>query len=231
MYAFTFIIRIIACYLRTVPFFFAIFLAFHTLPLTATAVETSGSLAKTEENEANYPVENTPAITTRPATWAQPLLGKPGLKNFYIVSDGLYRSSQPESEGFAEMKKLGVKTVINLRTFHSDRKETKTAGLGYEHIYMKAWHPEDEDVVKFLKIVSAKDRGPFLVHCQHGSDRTGLMCAIYRVAIQGWTKDEALAEMTKGGYGFHPIWINLKSYFDKLDIEKIKKKAGIADKK
>ena len=33
--------------------------------------------------------------------------------------------------------------------------------------------------------------------------------------------------MTQGGFGFHKIWENLPSWFEKLDIEAIKKKAGI----
>jgi len=55
------------------------------------------------------------------------------------------------------------------------------------------------------------------------------MCAIYRVAVCGWTKDEALKEMTEGGFGFHPVWKNLKTYLDKLDVDALKKQAGIMD--
>jgi protein tyrosine/serine phosphatase len=92
---------------------------------------------------------------------------------------------------------------------------------------MKAWHPEEEDVVRFLQIVTNPKRSPVIVHCQHGADRTGTMCAIYRVAVQGWSKEEALKEMTQGGFGFHGIWENLIRWINGLDIEEIKKKAGI----
>ena len=100
-------------------------------------------------------------------------------------------------------------------------------GLAYEHIYMKTWHPEEEDTVRFLQIVTNPKRIPVLVHCGHGADRTGIMCAIYRVAVQNWKKEEALREMTLGGFGFHKIWENLPSWFENLDIESIKKKSGI----
>jgi hypothetical protein len=43
------------------------------------------------------------------------------------------------------------------------------------------------------------------------------------VALCGWTKDEALKEMTEGGFGFHPVWENLKTYLDKLDVDALKK--------
>jgi protein tyrosine/serine phosphatase len=118
--------------------------------------------------------------------------------------------------------------VVNLRSFHSDRKKIGNAGLAYEHIYMKAWHPEEKEIIRFLRLAADESNGPILVHCQHGADRTGMMCAVYRVAVQGWTKDEALKEMTEGKYNFHPIWRNLVSWFKKLDIEKIRKAARIS---
>jgi protein tyrosine/serine phosphatase len=44
----------------------------------------------------------------------------------------------------------------------------------YEQIPMEAWRPEQEDVVRFLRIVTDPKRVPVLVHCQHGADRTGM---------------------------------------------------------
>jgi protein tyrosine/serine phosphatase len=114
---------------------------------------------------------------------------------------------------------------------HSDEDEIKDAGeadgLRRERISFKTWHAEDEDVVKFLKIVTDKDKQPVFVHCQHGSDRTGTMCAVYRVAVQGWSKEDALREMREGGYGFHTIWQNLVDYFNAMDVGKLKKETGL----
>ena len=125
------------------------------------------------------------------------------------------------------LKNFGIKTVVNLRSFHSDRVEIGDTGLAYEHIYMKTWHPEDKEVVRFLQIVSDKDRTPVFVHCKRGADRTGTMCAIYRVAMQGWSKTEAIEEMTKGGFGFYSGWQNLIHYVLKLDVDEIKGHAGL----
>jgi len=149
----------------------------------------------------------------------------PGLPNFFKVSNDLYRGAQPTAEGMKQLEKLGVKTVINLRSMHSDRDDIKDTALAYEHINMTTWNVEDKDIARFLQIVTDKNRTPAFVHCQHGSDRTGTMCAIYRVVVQGWSKDEAIKEMTKGGYGFHSYWQNLPNYIRKLDIQKIKQKA------
>lgn len=165
------------------------------------------------------------AATNNPP-WAA-RVEKPGLPNFHKVSDTLYRGAQPTAEGFRELKAMGVKTVVNLRSFHSDRDEMGDVRFKYDHIYFKAWHAEDHEVVRFLQIVTNTNNAPVFVHCQHGADRTGTMCAIYRMAVQGWTKDAAIKEMTEGGFGYHTIWKNLIEYLQELDIEKLKRDAGL----
>ncbi len=167
-----------------------------------------------------------PPPAGRPETWAQPVK-LAGVANLYRVTADLYRSSQPTSLGMCNLKELGIKTIISLRSFHSDRDEIGQTALAYEHIYMKAWHPEEKEVVRFLKIVTDPKRTPVLVHCQHGADRTGTMVAVYRIAVQGWSKAEAIREMTQGGYGFHTTWENLCRWIEKLNIDRIKQEAGI----
>ncbi|MGI6495111.1 MAG: fused DSP-PTPase phosphatase/NAD kinase-like protein [Kiritimatiellia bacterium] len=166
------------------------------------------------------------AATGRPAAWAQPVK-MAGVPNLHQVNPSLYRSAQPSALGMKNLKANGIETIMNLRSFHSDRDEIGSTGLGYEHIYMKAWHPERKEAVRFLQIVTNEKRTPVLVHCQHGADRTGAMCALYRIAVQGWTKEEAIREMIDGGFGFHAIWDNLPDWIEALDIEAIKKDAGI----
>jgi protein tyrosine phosphatase (PTP) superfamily phosphohydrolase (DUF442 family) len=158
--------------------------------------------------------------------WAR-RLELPGVENFHKFSEGLYRGAQPSAEGMRQLKGLGIKTVVSLRSFHSDRDEIGNIDLGYEHIYMKAWHAEDKEVVRFLKIVTDPNRMPVFVHCQRGADRTGTMCAIYRIAVEGWSKDKAIEEMTKGGFGFYSGFENLVEYIDELDIEEMKLRASL----
>ncbi len=179
-------------------------------------------------------VDNGPAKScspARPAEWATPI-EKDGLPNFHKVSPDLYRGAQPTATGIKQLKAMGIKTIINLRSAHSDKDEIGDVEIGYEHIPMKAWNtPKDKDVIKFLKIVTDKQKSPAFVHCQHGADRTGLMCAVYRVAVCSWPKESAADEMIYGGFGFHPIWKNLRDYLMNLDIEKVKDKAGIRNLK
>lgn len=166
------------------------------------------------------------AAKSRPETWAKPV-EMDGAPNLHRVSDSLFRSAQPSGVGMRNLETAGIKTIVNLRSFNSDRKELRGTALRYEHIYVKAWHPERKEVVEFLRIVADPKKTPVLVHCQHGADRTGTMCAVYRIFIQGWSKEDALREMTEGGFGFHSVWKNLPAWINKLDVDAIRREAGL----
>jgi protein tyrosine/serine phosphatase len=164
--------------------------------------------------------------TARDTNWAAQV-EQAGLPNLHRVTTNLYRCAQPTADGLKAAEKLGIKTVISLRAFHSDKDEVESTKLRTERIRFNTWHAEDEDVVRFLKLVSNTNNGPYLVHCLHGADRTGTMIAIYRMAVEGWKKPDAIQEMTDGGFGYHTIWKNLIEYLNELDIEALKKRAGL----
>ena len=181
--------------------------------------------AYSDNSGAPVPTE---AIAKR--TVARPLTtprnDTPGVRNFAQVSPTLYRSAQPTREGFKESRRRGIRTVINLRNVSSDRDELKGLGLRYVHIHFAPWHPENEDVVKFLKIATDPRYHPVLAHCQHGADRTGTMVAIYRVYAEGWSIEEAVQELPR--FGFHTLWKNLKTYLENLDVEELRRQVQAA---
>ncbi len=172
-------------------------------------------------------IADTAATASRPAQWAQ-AVKKNGLPNFFQITPNFFRGAQPKAAGAQEIENLGIKTVVSLRAFHDDVKQLPKGNFEQVSIRFKTWHAEDEDVIKFLKIVTDPARGPVMVHCLHGSDRTGTMVAVYRLAVEGWSKDDAITEMVNGGYGYHPMWKNLKRYLRNLDVEKIKREAGLS---
>ncbi|MCX8160735.1 MAG: dual specificity protein phosphatase family protein [Candidatus Saccharicenans sp.] len=158
----------------------------------------------------------------RPENWAQPIQVE-GLPNLHKVSDLLYRCAQPTVSGFKELEKMGIKTVVNLRSEHSDKKMLAGTNLRYYEIPSKATKIKEADLMKFLQIVTNPEEGPYLVHCHHGADRTGLFVAVYRVVVQGWSKEEAIREMQKGGFGFHNTYTNIVRYLQTFDPEKFRR--------
>ena len=150
----------------------------------------------------------------------------PGVRNFACVSPHLYRGEQPTAEGIAELQKLGVKTIVNLRAFHSDRVILRNSALQYLHIRCHTWKPEEEDVVTFLKVVSDPANQPVFVHCWQGSDRTGMMVLAYRVTQQGWTIADARKELPN--FGFHPVWKRIRRYVEAFDAPSVGRKVAAA---
>lgn len=158
----------------------------------------------------------------RPGSWAQPVK-LAGVSNLYKVSDLLYRCAQPTADGFKELEKLGIRTVINLRSEHTDRNLLAGTNLNYYEIPSKATQVNEADLLKFLQIVTNPEEGPYLVHCHHGADRTGLFVAVYRVVVQNWPREEAIREMQNGGYGFHNTYTNIVRYLQTFDPEKFRR--------
>lgn len=160
---------------------------------------------------------------TRDPRWAPPLT-QPGLPNLHRVAPTLYRGAQPEAAGFRAVQALGVKTVINLRSLHSDRDLLAGTTLGYEHLPMVAWEADEDALLAFLRIATDPTKQPVLVHCQHGADRTGTAIALYRMVIEGWSRQDAIREMTEGGFGFHPEWHNLIEFLERVDVERLRRR-------
>ena len=159
---------------------------------------------------------------TLPPSAVQPRNDIKGLPNFAKVSDVLYRGAQPEREGFAELKKLGIKTVINLRSSHSDIEMMKGLGLQYCLIPCDAGDIKEENVAAFLKAALNPANQPVFVHCAYGADRTGTMVAVYRICFQNWSRADALNETAV--FGRHTIYSDIPKYIMGFDIEAIKKK-------
>jgi protein tyrosine phosphatase (PTP) superfamily phosphohydrolase (DUF442 family) len=159
-----------------------------------------------------------PVVARREPRWAV-RLERPGLRNLHRVSPTLYRGAQPTKKGLDELRRLGVKTVVSLRAFHGEREMVRDAGLGYERISFKVWHPEDEDLRRFLAIVTDPARQPVFVHCQRGADRTGTAVAVYRICVEGWSREDAIEELANGGYAFEPRFGHLKRYLRSFKVE------------
>ena len=128
------------------------------------------------------------------------------------------------------LEKLGIRTVINLRAFNDDEDEVRGTNLRTERTKILTWRIGDKHVVEVMSMLKNTQNGPFLIHCQHGADRTGLMSAMYRILEQNWTIDDALMELTDGGYGYHSMWRNIRRYIREADVEKLRAAiARIAD--
>ncbi|HEY5883094.1 MAG TPA: tyrosine-protein phosphatase [Pyrinomonadaceae bacterium] len=120
------------------------------------------------------------------------------IKNFGKVNENYYRGSQPSQVQMEELKRLGVKTVIDLRKdkVESAADSATRAGLQYFNITMKpSTAATDEQTAHFLNLVNDPANWPVYVHCKGGRHRTGALTAVYRITHDGWTAAQAWKEM------------------------------------
>lgn len=149
-------------------------------------------------------------------------LDKNGFDNLYKVNEILYRSEQPSEEGFKVILDLGIKTVINFRQLQTDKPNSKIEDLKLIHQPINTWKISYEDVLLALKTISVSDK-PVLIHCKHGSDRTGCVIAAYRMVYEGWSKEEAINEFLEDKYGYHQSWFpNILELLQMLNVEQLK---------
>ena len=150
-------------------------------------------------------------------------------KNFHKVNEKLYRSGQPDEDEFESLCTFNeIRSVLNLRENNSDKDEIdavnkrwKKAVVLYEIPLDTGKIPED-DLYKILTVIRDAPK-PLLIHCWHGSDRTGCAVAAYRIVFENWSVEEAISELMKPEYGHHKrIYPNIPELLRKADWKKIR---------
>ena len=101
------------------------------------------------------------------------------------------------------------------------------SALEYKSLPFYPYGPSESIIIEFIKIVRQAKK-PIFVHCFHGEDRTGFVCAIYRIFIQNWEKERAVLEMKK--MGLHWWHKNLSEFVQNLDVQRIKLSCSLFNK-
>lgn len=151
-----------------------------------------------------------------------------GIENFGKVNDNYYRGSQPDAYQFGNLRRLGIKTVVDLRKDSLDAASewARAAGLQYINIPLTTRRAATEEQTNhFLQIVNDPANWPVFVHCKGGRHRTGEMTAIYRITHDAWTADQAYQEMKKFDFEngfFYPRSLKkyVFSFYDRFESQK-----------
>jgi tyrosine-protein phosphatase SIW14 len=152
--------------------------------------------------------QNSPAATLSSA-YAQKLQ-IPGVPNAGKINDRFYRGAQPTARAFSELKKIGVTTIVDLRTEDSktiiwERQQAESQGMHFVNIPVGGFSaPADQQVAEFLSLFLSNPDEKIFVHCHYGEDRTGVFVASYRMAIDRWPAEQAVHEMHL--FGFNARW-------------------------
>jgi protein tyrosine phosphatase (PTP) superfamily phosphohydrolase (DUF442 family) len=142
----------------------------------------------------------------------------PGVANFGRLAANLYRGANPEMGAYPSLRTFGIDTVVRFSTgdefIAAEKARVESLGMAFISLPWRAADlPETNQVVSFLSLVRNHPEHTYFVHCREGVDRTGVMVALYRVAIDGWSTDQAIDEMKAFHYRYllHP---HLQSYVE-----------------
>jgi protein tyrosine phosphatase (PTP) superfamily phosphohydrolase (DUF442 family) len=138
----------------------------------------------------------------------------------FKVTDTLTRGSRLDEAGLADLKKRGFKGVVNLCKEYDDSAKVNAAGLIALHLpILDNTAPPEQMMRQFLDFANNAANQPTYVHCEAGKGRTGCAVACFRMAIQDWTADQAVADGKKFGLQLESqiTWLMDNFYVDLLD--------------
>lgn len=166
----------------------------------------------------------TPPVVHLPmdAHTSERIYNLPGLSNVGRIAPGVYRGAQPGADGYATLKKMGIRTVIDFRTTENDKQQVEKAGM--RSISVPIEMSRDglrEKVDRVVALMADPANQPVFIHCRHGQDRTGIVSAAYRMKVEGWSLKDAETEMQ--AFGFNDVWINFKRFIRQYGAELARK--------
>ncbi len=147
--------------------------------------------------------------------------------NFRVVRTGkLYRCKQLTPKLFCKYaKEHEITTVLNLRTdsvkkpsWQNQKRLIEQQGFKVVSLPMRGFiYPTPEQVSALLAFFK-NNKGPVLIHCRRGRDRTGTVAALWRIEYEGANYRVAQRELTFWKHGhiglpmkrFLKLWVTLR---------------------
>lgn len=155
------------------------------------------------------------------------ILNSTSFKNLYKINDSVFRSEQPSKKGFIELELAGIETIISFRRLRNDSTKARGTDLELIHLPLQTKKIKESDIIMALKAIIEAPK-PLLIHCWHGSDRTGVVVAAYRMVFENWSKEKAIAEFRQKEYGYHERWYpHLIGILENLDTIAVKQELGL----
>lgn len=122
-----------------------------------------------------------------------------GIDNFYQLSARFYSGAAPEGDAaFAELQKLGIKTIITVDGTKPDADSARRFGIRYVHLPIGYDGVPSGQALRLVKAAKTLP-GPIYIHCHHGMHRGPAGAAVICIALDGWTPDQAQAWLHVAG--------------------------------
>jgi protein tyrosine phosphatase (PTP) superfamily phosphohydrolase (DUF442 family) len=155
----------------------------------------------------------------------------PTLHNLIQVTDRIYSGAQPHGEeAFADLAKLGVKTVVSVDGARPDIEAAEKHGLKYVHIPIQ-YNGVPEDARKALSRVADEAEEALYVHCHHGKHRGPAAAAVVCIASGASDGKGALEILRKAGTseGYPGLWRDVEAFTKPAPDEELPELVSVAD--
>lgn len=121
------------------------------------------------------------------------------IHNLFRVTTNVFSGNSPDTEGaFAEIAKLGVKTIVSVDGSKPDIDTARKHGLRYIHLPFGYDGVPTNRVAELAK-AGQTAKGPIYVHCHHGLHRGPAAVAVICEATAGWSTNQAVAWLKQAG--------------------------------
>ena len=124
----------------------------------------------------------------------------PGAMNFAKLETTVACGGATTPEAVPEIKKLGFKSIINLRqpteagaNIDAEAAAAKTTGINFFSIPFNTAAPDPKVADTFLATISAPGNQPAYIHCA-SANRASAMWMIKRLVVDNWDADRASQE-------------------------------------
>lgn len=127
-----------------------------------------------------------------------PLTVLPSLSREGQASPILFWGHQPDQDKMRQLKAVGVKSLICLRTNPRHKDEKFAEGIGMKWFHVKTGvikKPSRAEMEKFMAIVGKPENQPVYIFCVGGRDRTSFYLELYRMAFEGWNIEQVRDEL------------------------------------
>jgi uncharacterized protein (TIGR01244 family) len=174
-------------------------------------IATSWAVRHVYADPATAPATTQPAAKLEPAT-----CGK--IARVHRLAD-VYLAGQPTAEDLAEAKRLGIKTVLNLRPDaelkgFDEPAAVEAAGLAYVHIPFAGADDLNDAIFDMAREQLKSVERPLLFHCA-SANRVGALWLPYRVLDNRIAYDAALAEAKQVGLRTPAMETKAKDYIER----------------
>jgi protein tyrosine phosphatase (PTP) superfamily phosphohydrolase (DUF442 family) len=151
-----------------------------------------------------------PSAPPPPATSNAEKLKIAGIENVFRVTPNLYSGGSPDGDAaFAELKKLGIQTVISVDGMAPDIVAAERHSMKYVHLPMGYDGIRRDMAFQLAKAVQTLP-GPVFIHCHHGKHRGPAALAAVRLCLEpdytpaaasAWLQQAGTDPKYKGLYG------------------------------